>query len=56
VRRSEAACWRHSGLPVGVELLGRAWTEPQLIKLAYADEQAPRHRRGPASTPALGRP
>jgi hypothetical protein len=44
------------GLPVGVELLGRAWSEPQLIKLAYAYEQATRHRRPPASTPALARP
>jgi amidase len=41
------------GLPVGVELLGRAWSEPQLVKLAYAYEQATRHRRPPASTPAL---
>ncbi len=44
------------GLPVGVELLGRAWSEPQLIKLGYAYEQATRHRRPPASTPALARP
>jgi Asp-tRNA(Asn)/Glu-tRNA(Gln) amidotransferase A subunit family amidase len=44
------------GLPVGVELLGRAWSEPELIKLAYAYEQETRHRRPPASTPALGRP
>jgi amidase len=43
------------GLPVGVELLGRAWSEPQLIKFAYAYEQATRHRRPPASTPALDR-
>jgi amidase len=43
------------GLPVGVELLGRAWSEPQLIKLAYAYEQATHHRRPPASTPSLGR-
>ena len=42
------------GLPVGLELLGRAWSEPQLIKFAYAYEQATRHRRPPASTPALG--
>ena len=43
------------GLPVGVELLGRAWSEPQLIKFAYAYEQATHHRRPPASTPALDR-
>ena len=43
------------GLPVGVELLGRAWSEPQLIGLAYAYEQASRHRRPPASAPALAR-
>jgi len=41
------------GLPVGLELLGRAWSEPQLIKFAYAYEQVTRHRRPPASTPAL---
>jgi amidase len=42
-----------AGLPVGVELLGRAWSEPLLIKLAYAYEQATHHRQPPASTPAL---
>ena len=41
------------GLPVGVELLGRMWSESQLIKLAYSYEQATHHRRPPASTPAL---
>ena len=41
------------GLPVGVELLGRAWSEPQLIKLAYSYERATRHRRPPQSTPPL---
>jgi Asp-tRNA(Asn)/Glu-tRNA(Gln) amidotransferase A subunit family amidase len=41
------------GLPVGVELLGRMWSESQLIKLAYSFEQATHHRRPPASTPAL---
>jgi amidase len=41
------------GLPVGVELLGRSWSEPQLIKFAYAYEQATNHRRPPASTPTL---
>jgi Asp-tRNA(Asn)/Glu-tRNA(Gln) amidotransferase A subunit family amidase len=43
------------GLPVGVELLGRAWSEPQLIRFAYAYEQATLHRRPPDSTPALNR-
>jgi amidase len=41
------------GFPVGVELLGRAWSEPTLLRLAYAYEQATRHRRPPASAPAL---
>jgi Asp-tRNA(Asn)/Glu-tRNA(Gln) amidotransferase A subunit family amidase len=41
------------GLPVGVELIGRAWSEPQLIKLAYAYEQATHHRRSPTTTPPL---
>jgi amidase len=44
------------GLPVGVELLGRSWSEPQLIKLAYAYEQATNHRRPPPTTPALAGP
>ena len=41
------------GLPVGVELLGRAWSEPQLLKFAYAYEQATHHRHPPARTPVL---
>ena len=36
------------GLPVGVSFFGRAWSEPTLIKLAYAYEQATRHRHPPA--------
>jgi Asp-tRNA(Asn)/Glu-tRNA(Gln) amidotransferase A subunit family amidase len=43
------------GLPVGVELLGRAWSEPQLIRMAYSYEQATHHRRPPAATPPQGR-
>ena len=34
-------------LPVGMELLGRAFDEPTLLKLAYAYEQATGHRRPP---------
>jgi len=40
-------------LPVGLQVLGRAWSEPTLIRIVYAYEQATRHRRPPASTPAL---
>jgi len=42
------------GLPVGVELLGRAFDDAKLVSLAYAYEQATHHRRAPARTPALG--
>ena len=35
------------GLPVGITFFGRAWSEPVLIKLAYAYEQATRHRTPP---------
>jgi len=41
------------GLPTGLQFLGDAWSEPRLIALAYAYEQATRHRRPPASTPPL---
>jgi len=40
-------------LPAGMTLFGRAWSEATLIKLAYAYEQATRHRHAPASTPPL---
>ncbi len=40
-------------LPVGLELLGRPFSEGTLIRIAYAYEQATRHRRPPSSTPAL---
>jgi amidase len=35
------------GLPVGISFFGRAWSEPSLIKIAYAYEQATKHRRTP---------
>ena len=35
------------GLPVGVSFIGRAWSEPTLLKLAYAFEQATKARRAP---------
>jgi Asp-tRNA(Asn)/Glu-tRNA(Gln) amidotransferase A subunit family amidase len=40
-------------LPSGITFLGRAWSEPTLIRLAYSFEQAASHRRAPASAPPL---
>ena len=39
--------------PSGVTFSGRAFSEPRLIGLAYAFEQATKHRRTPFSTPPL---
>ncbi len=39
--------------PFGVTFSGRAFSEPTLLALAYAFEQATRARRPPASTPPL---
>ena len=35
------------GLPVGISFVGAAWSEPTLIRLAYAFEQVARARRPP---------
>ncbi|MDH3224650.1 MAG: amidase [Gemmatimonadota bacterium] len=42
------------GLPVGVSFFGRAWSEPTLIRIAYAYEQATMHRTPPGFAPTLG--
>jgi tripartite-type tricarboxylate transporter receptor subunit TctC len=39
------------GVPVGAELLGRDYSEPLLLSLAYAFEQATKMRKAPLSTP-----
>jgi amidase len=36
------------GLPVGLSFFGRAWSEPELLALAYAYEQATGHFRAPS--------
>ncbi|MGE3178828.1 MAG: CHRD domain-containing protein, partial [Vicinamibacterales bacterium] len=50
---SVPAGFTDDGLPVGMDLLGRAYAEPRLLALAYAHEQIARPRRAPLSTPAL---
>jgi amidase len=41
------------GLPVGMTLIGPAWTEGRLIQLAYAYEQAVKPRRPPRYLPTV---
>jgi len=40
-------------LPVGITFFGRPYSEPTLLKLAYAYEQATHHRMPPKTTPPL---
>ncbi|GCE24634.1 amidase [Dictyobacter alpinus] len=41
------------GLPVGITFMGRAYSEPTLIKLAYAFEQLTKARRQPEFLPTI---
>lgn len=40
-------------LPAGVSLMGRAWSETTLMRIANAYERATQHRRPPAMTPPI---
>ncbi len=44
------------GLPVGVSLIGRAWSEPELIRLAYGLEKALGMRKAPRLLPTAELP
>ena len=41
------------GMPVGMELLGRPFSDPELVGFAYAFEQATGHHTPPSTTPPL---
>ncbi|MYH30532.1 MAG: amidase [Acidobacteria bacterium] len=43
------------GLPIGIEMLGRPFTEATLFELGHAYEQGTRRREQPTTTPALDR-
>jgi amidase len=41
------------GLPTNLSFFGRAWSEPTLIRIAYAFEQITMHRKAPRFLPTL---
>ncbi len=43
-----------SGLPVGISFFGRAWSEPTLIRIAYAFEQTTKARHAPRFLSTIG--
>jgi Asp-tRNA(Asn)/Glu-tRNA(Gln) amidotransferase A subunit family amidase len=43
------------GVPVGMEIVGRPWSEPVLIEIAYGFEQASMLRKAPLSVPDVGK-
>jgi amidase len=43
-----------SSLPVGVSFFGRRWSEPTLLRIAYAYEHATHHRKEPEFLETLG--
>jgi amidase len=45
--------YTHGTLPAGITFLGKTFAEADLIKFAYAYEQATRHRHPPARFPPL---
>ena len=48
-----AAGYTSHGLPIGIEFLGRPYSEGTLFKAAYDYERTTRHRHPPSTVPAL---
>ncbi len=46
--------YTYEDLPSGLQIVGRPWSEPTLIEIAYGYEQATHHRHPPSSVPPLG--
>jgi Asp-tRNA(Asn)/Glu-tRNA(Gln) amidotransferase A subunit family amidase len=51
---SMPAGFTNDGLPIGMDLLGGPWSEPTLLKVAYAYERLVAPRRPPTTVPPLG--
>jgi Asp-tRNA(Asn)/Glu-tRNA(Gln) amidotransferase A subunit family amidase len=45
-----------TNLPVGIDLLGRPFTEEMLVQIGYAYEQGTKHRKPPSTAPPLPTP
>jgi amidase len=41
------------GLPVGISFFGRAWSEPELLRVAYAFELTTKVRKAPRFLPSV---
>ena len=48
-----AAAWTADGLPIGLDVMGRPWSEADLLSVGLGIEQVLAVRRAPFSTPAL---
>jgi amidase len=46
-------CGEKWGLPVGMSIFGRPWSETVLLRIAFAYEQATKHRRAPRFLPTV---
>jgi amidase len=50
---SEPSVTAPVGIPIGMEIFGRPFSEATLVEIAYSFEQATRHRKPPLSAPPL---